>query len=99
MDHIKCDDFIVLINTCPIRDTEIMAFACDQHVVVTVIAHFAGFVRATCRNGASHGQCVTLTFLAAKTAAHSAHFDTYVVKLHPKGFGNFMLHLCRMLGR
>ena len=63
-----------------------------------VLAHFAGLAGQTRGHGTGHGQGVALTFLAAKTAPHSADFDAHTMHWHANGLGHFVLNFGGMLG-
>ena len=67
----RCDPPRV-IKANVVIDAEIMPLAGDDHIIVTVIAHFASLAGQPCRNRAAHGQRVALAFLAAKATAHAA---------------------------
>ena len=88
----------VIIKADIIIDNEIMAFAGHDHVVIAIkteLGRTSGFGR---NNG---GQCRPLhglCFLAAKPAAHAAHFDRNRIGRTAQHIGNIVLHLGRMLG-
>ena len=93
-----CDAAIVVEPDCVI-DAEIVALAGDDHIIIAVIAHFAGLARQARGHGAGHGQGVALTFLAAKTTPHAAGFDAHTMHRHANGLGHFVLNFGGVLGR
>ena len=60
-----------------IVDAKVVAFAGNDHVVVTVITHFASAARSGGSDRAGNGKRIALTFLATKPATHPARFDTH----------------------
>ena len=72
-------DTAVGIETNIIAEQEIMAFARDDHVIVTTKAQLDGlarFCRCQCRRCRDDRW---LTFFAAKPAAHATHFDGNII--------------------
>ena len=75
-----------------------MPLARDHHIVITVIAHFTRRICHLRSNGASNRQSIALAFLAAKAAAHAAHFNADILKSQTQCFGHFVLNFARVLG-
>ena len=82
-----------------IGDAEIVPLACDHHVVVAVIAHFAGRDRVPCRDGAGHGQRVALALFPAKAAAHAPRLHAHGVHGSAEGLSDLVLDFGGVLGR
>ena len=80
-----------------IVDAEIVPFAGDDHVVVSVITHLAGSPRRPGSDSAGHSQRIALRLLAAKAAAHAPHFNPHGVHRHTQRLGNLMLNFRRVL--
>ena len=99
MGEIQRLDPAIGVEANGIVDAEIMAFACHDHIVVTVIAHLAGASCARGCDGAGHGERVALTFLAAKTPAHAPGLYPYGMHRGAKRLCHLMLNLGRVLGR
>ena len=76
-----------------------MALAGDHHIVIAVIAHFAGLTGLTRRNGTANRQRVALAFLAAKTTTHAAHFTADRIHRHAQSISDLVLDFGGVLGR
>jgi hypothetical protein len=81
-----------------VADFDVMALAGDDHVVVAVITHLAGFAGGVGCQGTGDGEGIALGFLAAKTTAHPPHFDPDGGHWQVQGMGDLVLDLGRVLG-
>ena len=98
MGEIQRRDAASGVKAYGIVNAEIMAFTCDDHIVITVIAHFAGASRARGGDGTGHGERIALTFLATKTTAHAPRLYPHGVHRRAKRLCHLMLDLGRVLG-
>jgi len=99
MGEIQRRDAASGVKAYGIVDAEIVAFACDDHIVIAVIAHFAGASRAGGCHGTGHGERIALTFLATKTTAHAPRLYPHGVHRRAKRLCHLVLDLGRVLGR
>jgi hypothetical protein len=77
MGEIDCNQPALGIGPRLVADFQIVAFAGDDHIIIAVIEQFAGLTRGMGRDRTGHGQRIALAFLAAKAAAHPAHFHPH----------------------
>ena len=87
-----------VIHTCAVGNAEIMALAGDDHIIIAVIAHFAGLAGQTRGNRTGAGQSIALTFLAAKAPAHATGFDADGMHGFANGLGDLVLNFSGVLG-
>ena len=98
MDEFQPQHAPLIIYSGTVTDPHVMPFSGDDHIIVAVIAHFARPPGGAGSHRTGDGQSVALTFLAAKAAAHPAHFDPDGRHRHMQGMGHFVLNFRRMLG-
>ena len=99
MGHVQRGDAPRLVKACVVSDAEIMPLAGDDHIVIAVIAHLAGFAGQRRGDRTGNRQRVALAFLATETAAHAPGLDPHGMHRATNGMGHFVLNFGRVLGR
>ena len=93
------DDPALIIKPGVVIDPEIMSFASQHKIIITIIHRLgrsAGQMGCQCRG---QGRQVTLAFLATKRTTHTPRFDRYRMAGNTQHIGHFMLYFAGMLGR
>jgi hypothetical protein len=80
-------------------DTEIMALAGHQHVVVAVKPQLGRTAGGVGRQRRDDRDMRGLALLAAEGPAHPAHLDRHGIVGKPQSLGHDLLHLAGVLGR
>ena len=87
-----------VIKTDVILNSAVMAFACDDEIIVAVITHFARPPSDGSGQGAGDSQRIALAFFATKTAPHAPHFHAHRMLGNIQRLCHLMLNFSWMLG-
>ena len=87
-----------VIKTDVILNSAVMAFACDDEIIVAVITHLARPPSEGSGQRAGDSQRIALAFFATKPAAHTPHFYAHCMERNIKRLGHLMLNFRGVLG-